>query len=119
LEALPKSVGGKLDRKRLPKLELSSRLDNADELDGMAAILAARFAKVLGLTSQAGSANGVGLDNDFFLELGGDSLAAAELVSLLREDPRTEAICMQLARCAAWCRCARTQHRTMPPSLRK
>jgi non-ribosomal peptide synthetase-like protein len=92
LEALPKSVGGKLDRKRLPKLELSSRLDNTEELEGMAAILAGRFAKVLGFTSEAGTASGVGLDSDFFLELGGDSLAAAELVSLLREDPRTEAI---------------------------
>ena len=92
LEALPKSVGGKLDRKRLPKLELSSRLDNSEELEGMAAILAGRFAKVLGFTSEAGTASGVGLDSDFFLELGGDSLAAAELVSLLREDPRTEAI---------------------------
>ena len=92
LEALPKSVGGKLDRKRLPKLELSSRLDNTEELEGMAAILATRFAKVLGFTSEAGTASGVGLDSDFFLELGGDSLAAAELVSLLREDPRTEAI---------------------------
>ena len=92
LEALPKSVGGKLDRKRLPKLELSSRLDNSEELEGMAAIWAARFAKVLGFTSEAGTASGVGLDSDFFLELGGDSLAAAELVSLLREDPRTEAI---------------------------
>ena len=92
LEALPKSVGGKLDRKRLPKLELSSRLDNTEELEGMAAILAGRFAKVLGFTSEAGTASGVGFDSDFFLELGGDSLAAAELVSLLREDPRTEAI---------------------------
>jgi acyl carrier protein len=92
LEALPKSVGGKLDRKRLPKLELSSRLDNTEELEGMAAILAGRFAKVLGFTSEGGTTSGVGLDSDFFLELGGDSLAAAELVSLLREDPRTEAI---------------------------
>jgi non-ribosomal peptide synthetase-like protein len=86
LAALPKSVGGKLDRKRLPKLELAAARDEGAALEGLAAELAARFAKVLALPG------GVGLDSDFFLDLGGDSLAAAELVSLLREDPRTERI---------------------------
>ena len=87
IDALPKSVGGKLDRKRLPRLELAAHGEaGGEELDGLAALLAGRFAKVLGLSG------GVGLDNDFFLDLGGDSLAAAELVSLLREDPRTERV---------------------------
>ena len=86
IEALPKSVGGKLDRKRLPRLELAATQDAGTVLEGLAAVLAARFATVLALPG------GVGLDSDFFLDLGGDSLAAAELVSLLREDPRTERI---------------------------
>ncbi|MEY2745631.1 MAG: hypothetical protein RL112_673 [Planctomycetota bacterium] len=86
IASLPKSVGGKLDRKRLPRLELAVAQDEGAALEGLAAELAARFAKVLSLPG------GVGLDSDFFLDLGGDSLAAAELVSLLREDPRTERI---------------------------
>lgn len=87
LDALPTSVGGKLDRKRLPLLELAARSGGpVAPLDALEARVAESFRAVLGPTAAFAA------DDDFFVDLGGDSLAAAELVSRLRDDPETAAI---------------------------
>jgi non-ribosomal peptide synthetase-like protein len=80
LGALPRSVGGKLNRRALPVLEAppATRAAIADERQRA---IAAAFAASLGNTA-------IGADDDFFA-LGGDSLRAALLVSRLRTDPST------------------------------
>jgi|688.fasta_scaffold01998_19 non-ribosomal peptide synthetase-like protein len=91
LEQLPTSVGGKLDRKRLPDLDLSqaqgARIAAETELERE---LEARFRAALRLGEP------VSVEADFFLDLGGDSLAAAELVSALRESPTTQACTVRM-----------------------
>jgi hypothetical protein len=84
LEQLRTTVGGKLNRAALPPLD-----DVAEEMENdavmprnpMEARLAGAFHDVLGLTRP------VSIHSDFFHDLGGDSLRAALLVTLLRKDP--------------------------------
>lgn len=84
LEQLPTTVGGKLNRAALPPLD-----DVAEEMECDAVMprnpmevrLAGAFHDVLGLTRP------VSIHSDFFHDLGGDSLRAARLVTLLRKDP--------------------------------
>ncbi len=81
VEDLPTKTSGKVDRNALPwplAGEPESAGDGADgaELAGTAGWLAARWRELLGLP--------VAADGDFFA-LGGTSLAAAKLVSVLRE----------------------------------
>ena len=86
LDQLPTTVGGKLNRAALPSLdgELEQTTDQAvTPRDPMEARLAAAFRDVLGLTRP------VSIHSDFFNDLGGDSLRAALLVTLLRKDPAT------------------------------
>jgi non-ribosomal peptide synthetase-like protein len=81
LASLPRSIGGKIDRKALPRLaEAEVRPAAAAwQPDGAAAIaLRDAIAHVLRLPPGA-----IGADSDFFT-LGGDSLRAAMLVSRLR-----------------------------------
>ena len=83
---LPTSVGGKLDRARLPLLTLALNAGSrpmiapVGELEGL---IAAAVADVLRRD------DGVSVEDDFFADLGGDSLSAALLVTLLRDDSRT------------------------------
>jgi non-ribosomal peptide synthetase-like protein len=78
VDTLPTRTSGKVDRAALPwPLQGIAGDAPAVELDGTAGWLAERWTKVLG--SQVS-----GLDDDFFLH-GGGSLAAAQLVSALRE----------------------------------
>jgi len=84
IEALPTSVGGKLDRARLPVLGGPAR---EGELVPPRDPLEARVAEAFRATLELDGP--VSVEDDFFLDLGGDSLAAAELVSALRDDPRT------------------------------
>ena len=87
LAALPTTVGGKLDRKRLPQLDLAAGTGGAvPSLSGVEAQLAESIRAVLGLAEVGG------VDADFFVDLGGDSLAAAELVSRLRDLPATASL---------------------------
>jgi len=92
LRRLPVTVGGKLNRNKLPLLELESRADNRQAIeprDEMEARIEAAFREVLR------SRNGISSDDDFFTDLGGDSLSAAELISVLRDDPATESIAVR------------------------
>ncbi|MEO8315221.1 MAG: amino acid adenylation domain-containing protein [Pseudomonadota bacterium] len=84
LNALPTTVGGKLDRNALPTLNVESRPDAiVVPRDAMEARLALVFQQTLAL------ARPVSIHDDFFNDLGGDSLKAAQLVSSLRLDPDT------------------------------
>ncbi len=86
LDELPTTVGGKLDRAALPRLDVAApRCDESTSAprNPMEVRLAAAFRQVLQL------ARSVSIHEDFFNDLGGDSLGAALLVSLLRQDPAT------------------------------
>ncbi|MET7283441.1 Pls/PosA family non-ribosomal peptide synthetase [Kribbella sp. NPDC005582] len=78
VDTLPTRTSGKVDRNALPWPLPGMDSDGpAADLDGTAGWLAERWTKVLG-------AKVTGTDNDFFMH-GGGSLAAAQLVSALRE----------------------------------
>ena len=86
IAALPTTVGGKLDRAHLPELALAQAAPGeivapVGEMEGA---IAGAMADVLRRPA------GVSVEDDFFIDLGGDSLSAALLVSLLRDDPRTQ-----------------------------
>jgi non-ribosomal peptide synthetase-like protein len=89
IDSLPRSVGGKLARSRLPELgpEASDRqrpivLPNTPT-EGL---IVGAFAAALKRTMS------VSAEDDFFVELGGDSLSAVEVVLLLRRHPETASI---------------------------
>ncbi|WIY00898.1 amino acid adenylation domain-containing protein [Amycolatopsis mongoliensis] len=87
-ETLPRSAGGKLRRNDLPALATGRR--HAAETTGteteefIAAALRAVF-----------ETDDIGIDDDFFDDLGGSSLQAAMLISKLRVNPLTEAIAVR------------------------
>ncbi|MEN3334143.1 MAG: hypothetical protein V7641_3508 [Blastocatellia bacterium] len=86
LAELPTSVAGKLNRQALPFLDLSGRMDGKQRLaprDAMEEKIEAAFRSVLRLREAAS------VDDDFFNDLGGDSLRAAQLISRLRDEPST------------------------------
>lgn len=87
IAALPTTVGGKLNRAALPDMHFApSREDEAlvAPEGPLEAAIAAAMADIL---KRPG---GVSVTADFFEALGGDSLTAAMLVTLLREDWRTD-----------------------------
>lgn len=88
LDALPKSLGGKLDRARLPLLVASASATQAYRAPAtpVEEAIAAAFRKVLPGESR------ISADADFFTELAGDSLSAAMVVSLLREGAATASL---------------------------
>jgi len=83
---LPKSVGGKLDRKAL--LLVETPIDAAPPatapLGPMEVKIASAIEQVLQVRASAGQ--------DFFTDLEGDSLSAAMVISLLREDSSTSGL---------------------------
>jgi non-ribosomal peptide synthetase-like protein len=86
LESLPRNVSGKLDRNALPVLAAPDRgagPSGEGARDEFEQRLAAVFRSALELPEAPAPGE------DFFLDLGGDSLAAAVAVSLLRDDPLT------------------------------
>lgn len=85
LPALPKSIGGKLDRGRLPLVQAAAGNGaGADPPEGaLQRAIAAAFRQALPGTGAISSRD------DFFTDLGGDSLSAAMVVSHLREDAAT------------------------------
>ena len=91
LAALPRSVGGKLDRERLPQGVPAAGPAPAWEppQDPLQRAIVDAFRRVL-----PGSGV-ISVEADFFTELGGDSLAAAMVVSVLREDPVTATIAVR------------------------
>jgi non-ribosomal peptide synthetase-like protein len=95
VDALPVSVGGKLDRRRLPHVPATAAAPKGatstagtPPRDDVEAAIAGAFGAALG-------GGAVGVDDDFFDALGGDSLRAALVVSRLRKDPRTAAIAVR------------------------
>ncbi|MEK6301654.1 MAG: amino acid adenylation domain-containing protein [Acidobacteriota bacterium] len=88
LSGLPTNLGGKLNRNELPILESSGPKKNGQRAlpnSEMELRMEAAFSEVLRLPHCS-------VDDDFFNDLGGDSLSAAELISLLREDPATSLV---------------------------
>ena len=86
LTALPTSVGGKLNRAKLPAMALDSveaASPGARPESDLECRIEAAFADILQRPS------GVSIHDDFFEDLGGDSLRAAMLVSRLRQDEAT------------------------------
>jgi non-ribosomal peptide synthetase-like protein len=86
LAELPTSVSGKLNRKALPLLESARGADGKAPVaprDGMEQKIEAAVRRLLGLREAAS------VDGDFFNDLGGDSLRAAQLISRLRDDAAT------------------------------
>lgn len=86
---LPRSIGGKVDRKRLPEVGPDAR-DEAREVvlpsSELEAVVVGAFATALGIKTP------VSVRDDFFLDLGGDSLSAVGVICALREDARTAAV---------------------------
>lgn len=90
LTSLPRSLGGKLDRKRLPVLAAppAARPIVAPR-NPVEALIVAAFRS--GLPGDPA----VSVADDFFTTLGGDSLSAALCVSLLRDDPATASLAVR------------------------
>jgi non-ribosomal peptide synthetase-like protein len=91
LDRLPRQVSGKVDRRALPLLEVHAELSGPvvsprNPIEGK---VAAVFRQVLGITEA------IGVDRDFFHDLGGDSLRAAMAISLLRNDPATASLAVR------------------------
>ncbi|HEY2910142.1 MAG TPA: amino acid adenylation domain-containing protein [Gemmataceae bacterium] len=89
LQAVPRAISGKLDRRALPTLESEAAGPVLAPRDPVEAKVAAAFAQALG------SKAAVGVDRDFFHDLGGDSLRAAMAISILRNDPATESLAVR------------------------
>ena len=86
LTELPTTVGGKLNRAVLPHLDGGERKAGGrlvSPRNAMEDLLDAAFRNSLNLPQP------ISIQDDFFHDLGGDSLTAAILVSLLRNDPAT------------------------------
>jgi len=81
LDALPRTIGGKLNRAALPEIEIHESPDSerVSARNDIEAAIEAAFRQVLGIREP------ISIYADFFNDLGGDSLAAAELISLLRD----------------------------------
>jgi non-ribosomal peptide synthetase-like protein len=89
LPALPTTLGGKLDRRSLPAIDLDGQSDEPVAVmprNSAEARIAEAFAEVLELSSPPS------VTADFFDDLGGDSLSAALAVSILQDDPATAAL---------------------------
>ena len=86
---LPKTVGGKLNRRELPTIEAPGQDEDkmiVPPRNGVEEKLAATIRQVLNLQ------NDISIEDDFFNDLGGDSLHSAILVSLLRDDAATQSV---------------------------
>jgi non-ribosomal peptide synthetase-like protein len=86
LAELPTSVSGKLNRRALPTLDAVGRVDGKPHVaprDGIEEQIAAAFRDVLQLKQP------VSVDDNFFHDLGGDSLRAAQVISRLRDEATT------------------------------
>lgn len=88
LAELPTSIAGKIDRQRLPFIEGQSR-DNGQRSvsprNQVESKIDAALREILRIEK-------ISVHDDFFDDLGGDSLHAAELISVLRDDPSTASI---------------------------
>ena len=86
VDELPRTVGGKLNRNKLPLVEDGDRGTNGHRVaprNRIEEVLEASFREVLNLRGS------ISVYDDFFHELSGDSLSAAELISMLRSETLT------------------------------
>jgi non-ribosomal peptide synthetase-like protein len=87
IDALPTSLGGKLDRKKLPKLNGTPTVAGGTAPnDPLERTIAEAMRQVLRMAQYPDASE------DFFTGLGGDSLSAAELVTRLRNDPHANVL---------------------------
>ncbi len=89
VDALPRTVGGKLNRAALPMLAMDG-VDAAATATHVPPQGAMETAIAAAMTRTLGRASDVSVDADFFMDLGGDSLTAALLVTRLRDDAATD-----------------------------
>ncbi len=120
LEALPTTVGGKLDRAALPVLTFMAERTSRERVEPATPLERALAEGVADILSRP---QGVSVTDDFFEDLGGDSLSAALLVTLLREQDDTDWITISdlydartVRGLAALGERAFTNHRTTQPS---
>ncbi len=92
VESLPRLISGKTDRKALKAMTLSEVVIDASEEEHPAteteALLLVAAKKVL-------PGRAITFDADFFMDLGGHSLIAAQFISLVRETPQFSGITLQ------------------------
>ena len=93
IEALPRSVGGKVDRKKLPELSAVAGTETGEPKreiilpsNATEALIVAAFGKALGTTEEISTAD------DFFIDLSGDSLSAVAVICSLREHAETASV---------------------------
>jgi carbonic anhydrase/acetyltransferase-like protein (isoleucine patch superfamily) len=93
LEALPRSVGGKVDRKKLPELSAVAGTEIGEPKreiilpsNATEALIVAAFGKALGTSADISTAD------DFFIDLSGDSLSAVAVICSLREHAETASV---------------------------
>lgn len=117
IEALPRSIGGKIDRKRLPEIGPDLR-EQAREVvvpsNELEATIVRAFASALRIDTP------VSIQDDFFLDLGGDSLSAVGVICTLRENAQTASVTtrdLYEARTAAMLAKRLGTHRIQPPLL--
>ncbi|MBI1842672.1 MAG: amino acid adenylation domain-containing protein [Verrucomicrobia bacterium] len=92
LAELPTSVGGKLNRSALPPLTHALPPPDKPQAPPRCAIetkVEAAFRRALRLSRPAS------IDENFFTDLGGDSLSAATVITFLRDDPATGALAVR------------------------
>ena len=92
IDAVPRTVGGKVDRRRLPPVSLPGPAAGAavGPSTETERLVAEAVASVLG------APGAVSVEADFFEELGLDSLTLAMAVSRLRRHPRTRAATVRM-----------------------
>ncbi|MBQ8031997.1 MAG: amino acid adenylation domain-containing protein, partial [Butyrivibrio sp.] len=79
LDEMPLTPGGKVDKKALPEPEYERKTAYEEPQTDTEKIISAFMAKILGLEDKVGR-------KDNFYELGGDSIMAIRLVSMLRQE---------------------------------
>ena len=109
IAALPRSIGGKLDRKRLPAIVANvgakggaAAEDGASEATGVhnphtPPVTETERLVADALAAATGRSEAVSVDADLFDELGLDSLTVAIAISRLRVHERTRAVTVRLA----------------------
>lgn len=89
IQTLPTTVGGKLNRGQLPRLDIEHRNRHREQVAPrtlMEEKIEGAFKEVLRISVS------IDVRDDFFEDLGGDSLNAAELISILRDEPSTASV---------------------------